>query len=64
MFDFSDPAKSSYYPDRLQGNSGIFKLLGGLIVIKESPWAKPSIALARGGDNVEVHVVEMDNTCS
>lgn len=26
-FDFSDPAKSSYYPDRRQGNSGIFKLL-------------------------------------
>ncbi|KAF8210989.1 hypothetical protein K438DRAFT_2011412, partial [Mycena galopus ATCC 62051] len=45
-FDFSDPAKSSYYPNRRQGNCGIFKSLGGLIVIEENLWDKPSIALA------------------
>ncbi|KAJ7242972.1 hypothetical protein C8J57DRAFT_65221 [Mycena rebaudengoi] len=66
-FDFSDPEKSIYHPNRRQGNSGIFKLLGGLImieeslgdvkdpedalphnqaIVKESHWAKPSIAFA------------------
>jgi hypothetical protein len=44
-FDFSDPVKSNYYPDGCQCNSGIFKLLGSLIVIEESHGAKPSIAL-------------------
>jgi hypothetical protein len=47
-FDFSNPAKSNYYPDRCQGNSGIFKLLDGLIMVKESHWSreKQSIAFA------------------
>jgi hypothetical protein len=34
-FNFTDPAKSIYYPNRCQGNSGIFKLLEGLIVMKK-----------------------------
>jgi hypothetical protein len=45
-FDFSDPDKSVYDPGRCGGNSDIFKLLEGLIVIKNERWAKPSIALA------------------
>jgi hypothetical protein len=45
-FDFSDPDKSVYDSDRRQGNYGIFKLLEGLIVVKESPLAKSSIAFA------------------
>ncbi|KAJ7506487.1 hypothetical protein B0H11DRAFT_285786 [Mycena galericulata] len=44
-FDFSDPAKSIYCPDRRRGNSDTFKLLEGLIVIKNTGSAK-SIALA------------------
>ncbi|KAF7358512.1 HET-domain-containing protein [Mycena venus] len=54
-FDFSDPAKSIYHPNRHQGNSGIFKLLEGLIMIKKvnnawsrlsfCDWDKLSIAL-------------------
>jgi hypothetical protein len=45
-FDFSDPARSIYNPNRRQGNFDIFKLLEGLIVIKkESPWGEPLIAL-------------------
>ncbi|KAJ6601846.1 hypothetical protein DFH09DRAFT_969353, partial [Mycena vulgaris] len=42
-FDFSDPDKSIYYPNRRQGNSGIFRLLDGLIVIKEKDWYDQSI---------------------
>ncbi|KAJ7275905.1 hypothetical protein C8J57DRAFT_977933, partial [Mycena rebaudengoi] len=42
-FNFSDPAKSIHYPNRRQGNSGIFKLLEGLIVIKNKDWDEPSI---------------------
>ncbi|KAJ7478807.1 hypothetical protein B0H11DRAFT_2233953 [Mycena galericulata] len=45
-FDFFDPAKSIYYPNRRQGNSDIFKFLEGLIVIKNDGRAKPSIAFA------------------
>jgi hypothetical protein len=45
-FDFSDPAKSIYRPERRQGNSDSFKLLGALIVIKKDNWAKPSITFA------------------
>ncbi|KAF7358495.1 P-loop containing nucleoside triphosphate hydrolase protein [Mycena venus] len=45
-FDFSDPDKSSYYPNRRWGNSSIFKLLEGLIVIKKNGSAKLSITLA------------------
>ncbi|KAF8207724.1 hypothetical protein K438DRAFT_1930767 [Mycena galopus ATCC 62051] len=44
-FDFSDPAKSIYYPDRCQGNSDSFKLLEGLIMIKHNGSIK-SITLA------------------
>jgi ankyrin repeat protein len=43
-FDFSDPAKSIYDPRRHGGNYDIFKLLEGLIVIKESRWDKLSIS--------------------
>ncbi|KAJ7504962.1 hypothetical protein B0H11DRAFT_450410 [Mycena galericulata] len=35
-FDFSDPAKSTYYPKRRQDNSNKLKLLEGLIVIKNN----------------------------
>ncbi|KAJ7638079.1 hypothetical protein B0H17DRAFT_1106342, partial [Mycena rosella] len=45
-FDFSDPAKSIYYPNRRRGNSNSFKLLEGLIVIKDDGSAKPAIVLA------------------
>ncbi|KAF7350138.1 HET-domain-containing protein [Mycena venus] len=45
-FDFSDLAKSSYRPDRRRGNSDSFKLLEGLIVVKDEHWAEPSITLA------------------
>ncbi|KAJ7259052.1 hypothetical protein C8J57DRAFT_1185306, partial [Mycena rebaudengoi] len=53
-FDFFNPDKSIYYPNRRQGNSGIFKLLDGLIVIKKKDqhgWLiddedKPFITLA------------------
>ncbi|KAJ7826677.1 hypothetical protein B0H14DRAFT_1244680 [Mycena olivaceomarginata] len=45
-FDFSDPSKSIYYPDRRRGNFDSFKLLEGLIVIKKDRSAKTSIALA------------------
>ncbi|KAJ7466307.1 hypothetical protein FB451DRAFT_1260627 [Mycena latifolia] len=45
-FDFSDPPKSIYHPNRRRGNSDSFKLLEGLIVIKNDGSAKPSIALA------------------
>ncbi|KAJ7288930.1 hypothetical protein C8J57DRAFT_1707200, partial [Mycena rebaudengoi] len=41
-FDFSNLAKSIYYPNRRQGNSGIFKLLEGLIVIKNNDQEEPS----------------------
>ncbi|KAJ6558889.1 hypothetical protein DFH09DRAFT_527964 [Mycena vulgaris] len=44
-FDFSDLAKSIYDPNRCRGNSDIFKLLEGLIVIKNDGSDKPSIAL-------------------
>ncbi|KAJ6582574.1 ankyrin repeat-containing domain protein [Mycena vulgaris] len=44
-FDFSDPAKSIYYPNRRRGNSDGFKLLEGLIVIKNDSSAKSSIDL-------------------
>ncbi|KAJ6448995.1 hypothetical protein C8R45DRAFT_1224522 [Mycena sanguinolenta] len=36
VFDFSNPDKSIYYPNRRQGNFDIFKLLEGLIVIKNN----------------------------
>ncbi|KAF8192837.1 hypothetical protein K438DRAFT_1935063 [Mycena galopus ATCC 62051] len=39
-FDFSDPAKSIYDPNRRGGNSDIFKLLEGLIVIENGRWDK------------------------
>ncbi|KAF7340371.1 HET-like protein [Mycena venus] len=42
MFDLSDPAKSIYHPDRRQGNSDSFRLLEGLIVIKNNDWDKRS----------------------
>jgi hypothetical protein len=45
-FDFADPAKSIYYPNRRRGNSDSFKLLEGLIVIKSDGSAKQSITLA------------------
>ncbi|KAJ7027628.1 hypothetical protein C8F04DRAFT_1189312, partial [Mycena alexandri] len=47
-FDFSDPAKSIYHPDRHRGNSDSFERLEGLIIIKErkSRWDGPSIAFA------------------
>ncbi|KAJ7496262.1 hypothetical protein B0H11DRAFT_858116 [Mycena galericulata] len=45
-FDFSELAKSIYYPNRRQGNSGIFKLLEGLIIIQNDWRGKASIALA------------------
>ncbi|KAF7358499.1 HET-domain-containing protein [Mycena venus] len=45
-FDFSNPAKSIYYPNRRKGNSDIFKLLEGLIMIKDNSSDRPSIALA------------------
>ncbi|KAF7358496.1 Pfs domain-containing protein [Mycena venus] len=45
-FNFFNPAKSTYDPNRWQGNSNIFKLLEGLIVIKDDGSAKGSIALA------------------
>ncbi|KAJ6494996.1 ankyrin repeat-containing domain protein [Mycena vulgaris] len=45
-FDFSDPAKSIYDPNRHRGNSDSFKMLEGLIMIKNIGSAKPSIALA------------------
>jgi ankyrin repeat protein len=45
-FDFSNPAKSIHDPNRRGGNSDIFKLLEGLIVIKKDSWSKPSIAFA------------------
>ncbi|KAF7377165.1 HET-domain-containing protein [Mycena sanguinolenta] len=35
-FDFSDPKKSIYYPNRCQGNYDIFKLFEGLIIIKNN----------------------------
>ncbi|KAF8148516.1 hypothetical protein K438DRAFT_1688730, partial [Mycena galopus ATCC 62051] len=45
-FDFSNADKSIYNPDRRQGNSEIFNLLEGLIVIKNDGSAKQLIALA------------------
>jgi hypothetical protein len=45
-FDFSDPARSIYDPNRRGGNSDIFKLLEGLIVIKNEHWVRPSITFA------------------
>jgi hypothetical protein len=45
-FDFSETDKSVYRPDRRRGNVDSFKLLKGLIMIKNNGWAKPSIALA------------------
>ncbi|KAJ7436875.1 hypothetical protein B0H11DRAFT_635890 [Mycena galericulata] len=45
-FDFSDPAKSIYHPNRRRGNSDIFKLLEGLIMIKNNGSDKPTITLA------------------
>ncbi|KAF8217377.1 ankyrin repeat-containing domain protein [Mycena galopus ATCC 62051] len=45
-FDFSDLDRSIYNRDRRPGNSGIFKLLGGLIVIKNEDSATLSITLA------------------
>ncbi|KAF7333075.1 HET-domain-containing protein [Mycena venus] len=44
-FDFSNPAKSIYDPNRRGGNHDIFKLLEGLIVIKNERWDK-SMAFA------------------
>jgi hypothetical protein len=42
-FNFSDPAKSIYYPKRRQGNTEIFKLLEGLILIKNNDWDEQSV---------------------
>ncbi|KAF7358498.1 HET-domain-containing protein [Mycena venus] len=45
-FDFFNPAKSIHDPKRRLGNSDIFKLSEGLIVIKHDGSDKPSITLA------------------
>jgi hypothetical protein len=45
-FNFSDPAKSGYYPNRCQGNSGLFRLLEGLIIIKQNGLDELTIELA------------------
>ena len=46
-FDFSDPTKYVYRPDRREGNiRAIPKWLEGLIVIKHDMWGKSSVALA------------------
>jgi ankyrin repeat protein len=46
-FDFSDPAKYVYCPDRREGNKRtITKRLEGLVVVKHDKWGKSSVALA------------------
>ncbi|KAF7378010.1 HET-domain-containing protein [Mycena sanguinolenta] len=41
-FDFSNLAKSMYYPERNQGNIDAFKILEGLIVIKDKHLDQPT----------------------
>jgi ankyrin repeat protein len=46
-FDFSDPEKYVYRPDRREGNArAIPKWLEGLVVVKHDMWGKPWVALA------------------
>ncbi|KAJ7272450.1 hypothetical protein C8J57DRAFT_1715826, partial [Mycena rebaudengoi] len=55
-FDFSDPAKSIYYPKRRQGNSDLFKLLEGLIVIKNNGWDE-SLTIAFAHSSVKDYIL-------
>jgi ankyrin repeat protein len=56
-FDFSDLDKSIYYPKRRQGNSDIFTLLEGLIVIKNDRWSSAKLTIAFAHSSVKDYVL-------